>query len=70
MTCYYQVFKKPNGIIMTGWGDCRTCVTHEDNQKCRGFISIKADYFDILEADYDKKTTQATKEAKTTASKV
>jgi hypothetical protein len=42
--CLHQWIKPDNktNIKGEGMGDCRTCIPHEDNKKCRCYCEITA----------------------------
>jgi len=51
--CWYQLFnKKPKP--QDGWGDCSICTPSPENEKCKGFIPVWVEYFELKENNNGK----------------
>lgn len=48
--CYYHIFGgKANRPPKDGWGNCFACQPDIENKKCRGYIRIRINEFEVKE---------------------
>lgn len=45
--CLRQFIRPSGNIDIEGVGDCRVCVTHEDNKKCKMYVPITVQYYEV-----------------------
>jgi hypothetical protein len=53
--CLHQFIRLPKGVRVEGVGDCSTCQTHIDNQRCKRFCPIAVKVFRVKEGQCDAK---------------